>query len=186
MLDRLKVRVIAGELRGRSLLSPRGVRIRPTSDSLRETLFNVLGCSIENARVLDACAGTGALGIEALSRGAAQVVFVDQDYQALQVIAKNVTGCGVETQSVIVLGALPEAANRPELSDSFDLIMVDPPYDDQQIGAILSSVADRLRSEGVLVLERSKRTPTCEAPGLTCVRTVKAGDSALDFYRCSK
>ncbi len=179
------MRVISGTLKGRRLQSPDGLQVRPTSDRLRETLFNILGHRVDAARVLDACAGTGALGIEALSRGAAQVVFVEAHPDAARLIAVNLSHCEVEGQTAVVVDTLPGAANRKELADPFDLILVDPPYDDPQIGAILSAIAPRLKRGGTLVLERSKRAPSLELPTLVVVRTVKAGDSVLDFYHSS-
>ena len=179
------MRVIAGTLKGRRLQSPDGVQIRPTSDRLRETLFNILGHDVDAARVLDACAGTGALGIEALSRGAAEVVFVESSPEAAALITSNLVHCRVEGQTVVVVETLPGAVHHAELAAPFDLILLDPPYDDPQIGAILSAVAPRLRRGGTLVLERSKRAPSLEASPLVVVRTVKAGDSVLDFYHNS-
>lgn len=180
------MRVIAGTLKGRRLRSVDGEEVRPTSDRLRETLFNILGHRVEGARVLDACAGTGALGIEALSRGAARVVFVEDNPRAAAVIRDNVAHCGVEAQTVVVVATLPDAASRAELAAQFDLILLDPPYDDPLIGAILSAVAPRLKRGGTLVLERSKRTPSFGSPSLEIGRTVKAGDSVLDFYHDSE
>jgi 16S rRNA (guanine966-N2)-methyltransferase len=161
------------------------MEIRPTSDRLRETLFNILGRGVEAARVLDACAGTGALGIEALSRGAAHVVFVEARPEAAALITSNLAHCDVEAQTVVVIDTLPAAAAHAALADPFDLILLDPPYDDPKIGGILSAIAPRLKRGGTLVLERSKRTPSAESPTLVVVRTVKAGDSVLDFYHKS-
>ena len=180
------MRVIAGSLKGRRLRCPDGLTIRPTSDRLRETLFNILGHRVDAARVLDACAGTGALGIEALSRGAAHVVFVDPSTAAAKAISDNLSDCRLEGNTVIVEGALPAVAGHTALAEPFDLILLDPPYDDPQIGAILSSITPRLRREGTLVLERSKRTPSPESPTVRVVRTVQAGDSVLDFYQASE
>ena len=177
------MRVIAGTLKGRQLRSPRGSRIRPTSDRLKETLFNILGRHVESAQVLDACAGTGALGLEALSRGAVCAVFVDRDPEACKVVETNVAQCEVMGRSRVIRASLPEAIARHDLADLFDLILVDPPYDDPHIDAILSSLVGRLRSGGILVVERSKRTAVQEPAGLVLVRSVRAGDSALDFYQ---
>ena len=179
------MRVISGTLKGRRLHSPDGAQVRPTSDRLRETLFNILGHRVDGARVLDACAGTGALGIEALSRGAAHVVFVEAHSDVAALIMSNLAHCEVEAQAVVVVDSLPGAASRVELADPFDVILLDPPYDDPQIGGILSAIASQLRPGGILVLERSKRAPSLETPTLVVVRTVKVGDSVLDFYHDS-
>ncbi len=179
------MRVISGRLKGRRLRCPDGGRVRPTSDRVRETLFDILGYRVDGARVLDACAGTGALGIEALSRGAANVVFVEGDSRVASLLAKNLAHCELEAQAVVLVDSLPRAVSRVELSEPFDLILLDPPYDAPEIGAILSAIAPRLRRGGILVLERSKRTSTLDMATLVVVRTVKAGDSALDFYHDS-
>ena len=176
------VRVIAGDLKGRRLETPNWPGLRPTADRVRETLFNLLGRLVEDARVLDACAGTGALGLEALSRGATQAVFVDCDRRATTLIAANVTRCDVDKRTVVVRGALPDVLTHDDLATTFDIILFDPPYDQAGIGAILSSLGGHLRESGVLVLERSKRVVVEDLGALTLVRTVKTGDSALDFF----
>ena len=181
------MRVIAGALKGRRLGSPRWKELRPTSDRLRETLFNVLGDSVRNARVLDGCAGTGALGIEALSRGARQVVFVESDRRATALIEDNVAACCMSDRSVIVRGALPGVLGDSRASGRFDLVLLDPPYDHPRIGAILSATGERLAVDGRLVLERTRRSATYAAVELKHVRSVRSGDSVLDIYeRCAE
>ena len=177
------MRVIAGLLKGRRLEAPRWAGLRPTSDGLRETLFNILSDRPVGARVLDACAGTGALGIEALSRGAHHVVFVDDDRRATTLVTRNLEHCGVSTQSTVVCGALPGIATAESVKRRYDLVLVDPPYDHPEIGVILSSVADLLEPAGLLVLERARRVVVPMIEALEVTRTVTAGDSALDFYR---
>ena len=176
------MRVIAGALKGRRLRSPRWKGLRPTSDRLRETLFNVLGEGVRNARVLDGCAGTGALGIEALSRGARQVVFVERDRRATALIEENVATCGMSDRSVIVQGALPGVLGHSSAWGRFDLVLLDPPYDHPRIGAILSAAGERLAVNGRLVLERTRRSTTYVVAGIEHVRSVESGDSVLDIY----
>ena len=106
------LRIIAGSLKGRRLLTPKWDGLRPTSDKLRETLFNILALRVEDARVLDAYAGTGAIGIEALSRGAAHVTFVDHDPRALKLIGENLTLCGVSDRYVIIRARLSSKFRR--------------------------------------------------------------------------
>ena len=180
------MRIIAGRLKGRRLGSPDWDGVRPTADRLKETLFNVLGDRPDEARVLDACAGTGAVGIEAISRGAAHVVFVDHDQRATNLIAKNLTHCGVSSQGTVVTAALPNAVDRPTLMTPFDLVLLDPPYDGYGIDVILSAVARRLSSDGLLVFERSVRRPRVVPEGLDVVKTVTSGESALDLYLRSR
>src|SRR5204862_6655277 len=111
------MRIVAGAFKGRTLKSPTWDGLRPTSDRLRETLFNILGSSVDGARVLDGYAGTGANGIEALSRGAAHVTFVESDPRALRLIEQNLTHCGVSDRYAIIRFRLglrgPSDAARP-------------------------------------------------------------------------
>lgn len=176
------MRIVAGSLKGRRLRSPRWAGLRPTSERLRETLFDVLGDRVQAAAVLDACAGTGALGFEAISRGARSVAFVEKDRRAVALIADHAARFGVADRCRIVRRPLPQAAGDRRLPDRFDVILIDPPYDDPGIGAILSAVTVRLAEGGVLALERARRSNRSTAPGLRTVRRIAAGDSALDFY----
>ncbi|MCY3846562.1 MAG: 16S rRNA (guanine(966)-N(2))-methyltransferase RsmD [Acidobacteria bacterium] len=178
------MRVIAGALKGRRLESPRWAGLRPTSDRLRETLFDVLGEGVVGAVVLDGFAGTGALGLEALSRGASTVVFVERDRRAAALIAANLDRCGVRGRGAIVTGALPGAFARAAPGDRFDLILLDPPYaySDAAVGAILSAAAPRLAPGGRVVLECARRSASRDVPELTLRRRIASGDSALVFY----
>src|SRR6187455_2338156 len=121
------MRIVAGAFRGRQLESPTWEGLRPTSDRLRETLFNILGPVVRGARVLDGYAGTGALGIEALSRGAAAVTFVERDPRAVKLIEANLAGLGAS--GVIMRAGLADAVSRLG-GQVFDLIILDPPYAD--------------------------------------------------------
>tara|TARA_Y100000588_G_C13776050_1_gene720277 strand:- start:250 stop:666 length:417 start_codon:yes stop_codon:yes gene_type:complete len=136
--------------------------------------------------VLDGCAGTGALGIEALSRGAAEVVFVERSERVAANLRRNIERCGLLGVAQLVVGSLPEVATRQELGDPFDLILLDPPYETPEIGAILSAMSRSLRANGTLVLERSRRISVEHSADLTPVRTLKSGDSVLDFYQSRK
>lgn len=178
------MRVIAGALKGRRLQSPRWAGLRPTSDRLRETLFDVLGEGVVGAMVLDGFAGTGALGLEAISRGASTVVFVERDRRAAALIAANLDRCGVRGCGAILTGALPGAFARAAPGNRFDLILLDPPYaySDAAVGAILSGAAQRLAPGGRVVLERSRRSASREVPELTLRRRIASGDSSLVFY----
>src|SRR6266540_6293683 len=119
------MRIVAGAFRGRQLKSPNWEGLRPTSDRLRETLFNILGPSVLGARVLDGYAGTGAIGIEALSRGAAHVTFVEKDPRAVKLIEANLVALGAS--GAIIRAGLAEAVTRLG-GEVFDLIILDPPY----------------------------------------------------------
>jgi 16S rRNA (guanine(966)-N(2))-methyltransferase RsmD len=188
------MRIIAGTLKGRRLNAPTWEGLRPTSDQLRETLFNILGARVVGARVLDGYAGTGAVGIEALSRGAAQVTFVDQDPRAKALIADNLARCGVANGYAIIRAGFTRALATLPADATFDIILLDPPYDllrlrkemsgdDRDVQAALAAAARRLTQDGVLVLEHARRRAPPDSGGpLASTRQVVAGDSALMFY----
>ena len=174
------IRVIAGTAKGRKLETPTWEGLRPTSDRLRETLFNILAPRVAGARVLDGYAGTGALGIEALSRGAAHVTFVERDARAVRLIRGNLVRAGIEDANAcnIVRAGFIEAASDHG-DDLFDLVLLDPPYGERDLDAAIEAAGGILRDDGVIVLEHATRV----AAPAGVVRTVKAGDSSLSFYR---
>jgi 16S rRNA (guanine966-N2)-methyltransferase len=184
------MRIIAGKLKGRRLNGPgeagRGRPVagfRPTSDSLRETLFNVLGPSIAGALVLDGFAGTGAVGLEAISRGAAHVTFVEREAQALAVLRDNVARCGVADACAIIAGDFASFVSRRPAPGPFTFVFLDPPYEMTSLGPPLEAAALIAAPEVRLVLEHSSRTVSPEAaPGWRRTRVLSAGDSALSFY----
>ena len=184
------MRVIAGSLKGRRLDAPTWEGLRPTSDKLRETLFNVLGPRIAGARVLDGYAGTGAVGIEAISRGAAHVTFVEQDRRAAALIRSNVEKCGISDGYAIIQASVLQAIDRlrqdrkSNEAAAFDVILLDPPYDSDFHDA-LPHVGDIAKPDGVVILEHGKNADVPAAAGrLVRVRELKSGDSALTFYTC--
>ena len=178
------MRVIAGHFKGRRLKSPAWDGLRPTSDKLRETLFNVLAPRIEGARVFDGHAGTGALGIEALSRGAAHVTFVDKDRRAAALIEENLAACGVEGGYTIRCAEIAAALDALPAADAFDLILLDPPYDIENVSAALEAAARHVAAGGLVVLERSTRREPEAPAALRRVRDVKSGDSTLTLFAC--
>jgi 16S rRNA (guanine(966)-N(2))-methyltransferase RsmD len=175
------MRVIAGRLKGRRLKAPAWDGLRPTSDKLRETLFNILAPRIHGARVLDGFAGTGAVGIEAISRGAAHVSFVEQDRRAVALIEENLRACGIEGGYTIHRG--DTATVLPGLgSNAFDLILLDPPYDIVTMTTVLDAAARALAGGGLVVLEHATRRNPEPVALLESVRRVKSGDSTLTFF----
>ena len=178
------MRVIAGTLKGRTLQSPDWDGVRPTSDKLRGTLFNILAPRIEGARVLDGYAGTGAIGIEAISRGAAHVTFVERDRRATTLIAANMERCRITGGYAIIQSSVLQAIDGLRREPAFDVILLDPPYASDFQDA-LPHVGDIVKPDGVVVLERARKTEPPEVAGrLRRVRDVKSGDSALTFYTC--
>jgi len=172
------MRIIAGTYRGRTLKSPADTRTRPTSDRLRETLFNVLAPRIaDDTRFLDLCAGTGAIGIEALSRGASHVTFVDRDPRAMKLIDENLRLCGVRERYVII--RTPQSLP----AGSIDLAVLDPPYDEPDLTVSIAAADHLIAPGGLLVLEHARRRPAPEQVGrLRMSRDLVSGDSALAFY----
>jgi 16S rRNA (guanine(966)-N(2))-methyltransferase RsmD len=177
------MRIIAGSLKGRRIESGAWPGLRPTSDRLRETLFNILAPRVAGASVLDGFAGTGAVGLEALSRGAAHVTFVERDPRASALVAANVRRCGVESACAIIRAGFEGAARGDLRPGAFDLVLLDPPYD-QGIEPVVAAAAPLLAPGGLLVVEHARRQAAPEAAGdLLRVRALRAGDSALAFYQ---
>ena len=175
------MRIIAGTLKGRRLDAPDWPGLRPTSDRLRETLFNILAPRIRGARVLDGYAGTGAVGLEALSRGAAHVTFIEQDRRAQQLIESNLRNCGVSDRYAIIRAGFAAAALS---AGEFDLVFLDPPYEAAELTAALEAAAPLVGPEALLILEHATRDAAPEAIGtLERTRQVAHGDSTLAFYR---
>jgi len=179
------MRVIAGTFRSRTLKAPPGLSTRPTSDRLRETLFNVLAPRIEGARFLDLYAGSGAVGIEALSRGAAQVTFVEQLPEALGALRLNLIALkiasGVQVDSRKVSGFLSRAEAAGQL---FDLIFLDPPYENAEAYTMtLGSLSPILAPDGLAIAEHHRKQPLPICFGhLVRKRLLEQGDAALSFY----
>jgi 16S rRNA (guanine(966)-N(2))-methyltransferase RsmD len=177
------MRIIAGEFRGRTIAGPTGPGVRPTSDGLRETLFNILGGRVEDAHFIDAYAGTGGVGLEALSRGAARVTFIERNAAVLRVLEQNIAALHVEGRAAVVRSDVLTADARRSRVDAADLVFADPPYDAPDLTAVLIAVGRLLKENGLLVLEYSRRRePPETADGLVRTRIHVAGDSALAFY----
>lgn len=178
------MRVIAGEFKGRRLEAPKWEGLRPTSDKLRETLFNVLAPRIEGARVVDGFAGTGALGIEALSRGAARATFIERDPRALRLIAANLERCALAAgRYAIIRGDFLSVARARREGTHADLVLLDPPYDLDSLEETIASAGEWLEGSGLVVLEHARRRESpAVAGGLVRTRVLISGDSALSFY----
>ena len=185
------MRVIGGHDRGRRLRAPRGLRTRPTADRVRETLFDILGPAVAGARVLDLFAGTGAVGIEALSRGAARVVLVERDQSALRALRANLAALGASRAAARVMAGdvlhvLPELGAQ---EGPFDFVFVDPPYATALAGRTLEALAAaRICRDGTeVVVQHSTRTVLPVVPGLTAHRRPRQfGDTALTFLRAGE
>lgn len=169
------MRVIGGEFRSRRLKSIHGLATRPTPDRLRETLFDVLGPRMEGAVFVDAYAGTGAVGIEALSRGAARCVFLENNRRAVEVIRENLHSLALEGRARVVAGKVAAALGR----QAADIVFMDPPYEAEgEYAAALEQAGAPL-----VIVQHSARFDPGEAHGdLRRKRVLRQGDNALSFY----
>lgn len=191
------MRIIAGKFRSRQLKSAKGLDLRPTSDRLRETLFDILGDLVVGSRFIDAFAGTGAVGIEALSRGAEQVIFIEKHAATASLIKKNLAALEIHAQArVLPIDALhalqllaSEPPSRPN-NDALDILFLDPPYDHasdyERVLSFLGS-ATLLSEGGLVIAEHRRKFQLPEAVEfLQRVRVLHQGDAALSFYRLIK
>ncbi len=179
------MRVIAGRYGGRRLTAPKGRTTRPTSERVREALFAMLG-DIQGMRVLDLFAGTGALGIEALSRGAEKAVFVECDRAAIEVLQRNLAALGlVATEAQLRRERVQEALRGArERKETYDLLLIDPPYGQAlQLEPWLSAaLAGVLAPRARVVLERDRRRPSLDL-GLTLEKERRYGDTIIAIHR---
>lgn len=173
------MRIIGGEFRSRRLRAPAGRQVRPTPDRLRESLFDVLGEQVRGAVFLDAYAGCGAVGIEALSRGAARAIFLEHSRSAVQRIRENLAALGLEDRAEVVHGD----ARKRLGSLAADIVFLDPPYDrPQELEAALRALG--ANPPPLVVAQHSWRRPPAERYGaLRRVRSLRQGENALSFYR---
>ena len=182
------MRIIAGQFRSRQLKSLKNLKIRPTSDMLRETLFNILGSRVEGASFLDLFAGTGAVGIEAISRGAVQVVLVENHRAAAKLISENLALLEIATGVRVIVSDALAALTKLELEHiaSFDFVFIDPPYaSERDYHAALQALekSPLLNESSILIAEHRKTFALPAAIGrLQQFRTLKQGDAALSFY----
>jgi len=186
------MRVIAGSLRSRTLAAPPGLATRPTSDRLRETLFNVLAPRIQGAAFLDLYAGSGAVGIEALSRGAVRVEFVERAPAALKVLRGNLDKLGFTAGFRIhsaAVGATLRRIGAPNRSaERYDVVFLDPPYDAAEeyaatLGLMGGAVAGVLADGAIVIAEHRRKERLEDRYGsLARTRLLEQGDAALSFY----
>ena len=183
------MRVVAGTQKGRHLKHPQGWDCRPTSARVREALFSILSPHVAGARVLDLYAGTGALGIESLSRGARRVVFVESQAKTAWLLRENIERCGYTRQCVVLTRAVetfltaPPAWNQPL---AFDIVVADPPYQRTDLTQLLErlSVSGTLAPDGRAILEHGTRHPVPTRVGsLAQTRQARYGDTTLTFYQ---
>ena len=174
------MRIIAGAFKGIRLKAPKSQRVRPTSDRVREFIFSCIHMDVVNASALDLFAGTGALGIEALSRGARDVVFVDNARESVELIQQNL--------ALARAGAIVQKRSAERFvktaDQQFDFIFCDPPYVFDQFNLILQAIVENnlLTDDGILIYESSSKQQAVHQPGLKITRQKKMGDTLITFY----
>ncbi len=176
------MRVTGGTGRGRRLKTPAGSRVRPTSDKVKQALFNIIGEKVIDARFLDLFAGAGGIGIEALSRGAGHVVFVDSSRASLDVVRQNIEQTGFGDKAQAVLSKAESFLKRPPAS--YDIVFLDPPYADELQPLLeLIAASGSLKPDSIVIAEHFKKQPSPAGAGdLTLYREAKYGDTVLAFY----
>jgi 16S rRNA (guanine966-N2)-methyltransferase len=175
------MRIIAGERKGHTILAPKGRETRPTSDRVRENVFNIVAPWVEDARVLDLYAGSGAMGLEALSRGASSVVFVESDPDAVRAIERNLDKLRLTGATVVRAGVTTGLAQEAAAGRKYDLVLADPPYamtDYATLGRYLPRV---LADDGLLVFESAARTEP-ELSGLAVRTSRKYGSTRVTVF----
>ena len=181
------MRITGGQSKGRTLASPKGMDIRPTTDKVREAIFNIIGQDMSGLYVLDLFAGTGIFGIETLSRGAQHAVFVDNSQQALKLIRKNLVTCGFENSGTVLKRDLKKSAtlSHPVLQQRFDLLFLDPPYRKDMLIPLLEkiSTADILSNGSRVLVELSKHEILPNSFGnLKAADCRLYGDTMINIY----
>ena len=180
------MRVIAGALKGRPILTPRGHRTRPTADQVRIALMDSLMPRLADARVLDLFAGAGGVGLEALSRGAAQATFVERDPRAVVALRQNVSALGVRGQARLLQVDVERALARLAAEGAqFDIVFLDPPYEADLVPATLDRLGEGavIAAAAVVVAQHlTKRPPASTAGVLTAVRQRRFGETTLTFF----
>lgn len=179
------MRIIAGRARGIKLYAPRGRRIRPTADRVKESIFSILGEPWAGIRVLDLFSGTGSLGLEAISRGAKEAVFVEHSKTALDLLRRNIALCGFEHEAVV----LPVSVSRGlailgQREESFPVIFVDPPYGRGWVEKTIRQILAHgvLAEDGTVVLEHTlDESPSRVEGPLTTLRQERYGETAVSF-----
>ncbi len=176
------MRVITGSARGKKLITLEGNDVRPTSDMVKEAIFSIVQFELAGAKVLDLFAGSGQLGIEALSRGASLAVFVDSSTDSVKVVRENLKNTGLAQNSRVV--AMDSFAYLGGCKDKFDIVFIDPPYSKDIIPQILPKVVEKVNENGIIVCEHDKKDLLPEQAGDFCrFRTYSYGRIALTTYR---
>ncbi len=178
------MRIIAGDRKGHTIFAPKGGETRPTSDRVRENVFNIVAPWVEGARVLDVYAGSGAMGLEALSRGAQAAVFIESDAEAVRAIERNLDKLRLTGATVLRRDAGTGLAQEAAAGRKYDLVLVDPPYAMTDYDTLAKYLPRVLADDGLLVLESDVRTEP-QLPDLTVRTTRKYGSTRVTVFEHS-
>lgn len=179
------MRVITGEARGRKLVTLEGEDVRPTTDRVKEGMFNIIQFDLEGANVIDLFAGSGQLGIEALSRGAKHCTFVDSANRSIDVVKQNLKTVGFEKRASVFCGDSKMYINLSK--DKFDIALLDPPYNKNIIDSVLPSVAEKMTDYGVIICETALDETLPQSAGEFSIhREYRYGKIKLTAYRKNK
>ncbi|TML62478.1 MAG: 16S rRNA (guanine(966)-N(2))-methyltransferase RsmD [Actinobacteria bacterium] len=175
------MRIIAGTRRGHTIHAPKGLDTRPTSDRVRESVFNIIAPWVEGARVLDLYAGSGAMGLEALSRGAEAAVFVESDPEALRTIERNLDKLGLTGARVVRHDAVTGLGQETGAGRKYDLVLADPPYDMTDYQSLSRYLPGVLADDGLLVFETAAKTEP-DVPGLAVRTSRRYGSTRVTVF----
>lgn len=179
------MRIITGRARGLQLTVPKTYDVRPTADRVKESVFNIIGSKIIGARVLDLFAGTGNLGLESWSRGAAAITFIDASRESLRLVRSNIAKCRAQADCTVLQGSAPQVAQRlAQAGELFDFAFCDPPYNKGWVQQIIELLGRQpfLHEGGYLVVERSAHDELPPLPpGCELVRSSRYGETIVDF-----
>jgi 16S rRNA (guanine966-N2)-methyltransferase len=179
------MRIITGRYKGATLRTVKGDNVRPTQDRVREALFSILGQHVQGAAVLDLFAGSGGLGLEALSRGAVSATFVERNRVVANVLQQNIDRIGAANCTVVVQTADRAISRLASAGQKFDLVFLDPPYGKGLVPIAIQQLArhELVRLEGRIVAEHEQRyTPPGEMPPFFCIDTRRYGDTAFSIF----
>jgi len=175
------VRVVSGSARGRRIIAPKGTKIRPTSDRVKEAIFNTIAALVNQSDFLDLFAGTGSMGIEALSRGARSCTFIDNSPQAIKCVKNNLSNIGFEDRSIVMLGDSTKMVTK--LTQTYDIIFLDPPYGYNLVMEIMKNLKLLLKEEGIIVVEtESKIELPSQCDTFRLLKKSRYGDTQVGYY----
>ncbi len=178
------MRIIAGTAKRRSIIAPKGNSTRPTQDYIRESLFNIIQGDVADSICLDIFAGSGALGLEAISRGAQHCMFCDKSFKAIQAVRENITNLGFQDTTYVLKGDWTQAlAYAKSQAMKFDLVFVDPPYSFAQIDLLMDEIKHVLSNNALIVVERDKKTDETAHHGYRHISSREYGITAVHLYR---